>query len=153
MATIIHINFRNAQLGTPAAPTTTVDFDGDDIDANLLEGTGGDGVTITEAMDAYDDVRAAGAAEVALRADSSDVPLTTKTVGIVDDGVFDADSITYASISNANDADYLCLVKYDATPANSTLIATWDSATTGLPVTPNGGDITVTWNASGILQI
>ena len=27
------------------------------------------------------------------------------------------------------------------------------SSLTGLPVTPNGGDITVTWNASGIFTL
>ena len=31
MATVIHNNFRNAQFGTPANTTTTVDFDGDDV--------------------------------------------------------------------------------------------------------------------------
>ena len=28
-----------------------------------------------------------------------------------------------------------------------------DTSVTGLPVTPNGGNITVTWNASGIFQL
>ena len=154
MATIIFDNFRNAQMGTPAAPTTTVDFDADTIHAHLLEGVGGDGVTHVVTFDSYDDVDGtAGAAEVAVASDSSEVPLTTKTIGVVSVGTFDADSITYGSISNANDADYLTLYKFDATPANATLVASWDSATTGLPVTPNGGDITVTWNASGIVRI
>ena len=84
--------------------------------------------------------------------DSVDVPLTTPTIGTVAVGVFDADDVTFSSISG-DAADYLVLYKYDATPANATLIVTWDSTTTGLPVTPNGGDIIVTWNASGILQI
>ncbi len=154
MAVIVHDNFRNAQLGVPAAPTTTVDFDADAIDASLLEGIGGDGVTITAAMDSYDDVDgAAGAAIVADRADSSEVPFTTKTIGSVAVGVFDADNLTYNSISGANDADYLTVFKYNVTAANATLILTWDSATSGLPLTPNGGNVTVTFSASGILQL
>ena len=42
---------------------------------------------------------------------------------------------------------------------NSGANTTWrlalylDTSQTGLPVTPNGGDITVTWNASGIFTI
>ena len=39
--------------------------------------------------------------------------------------------------------------------ANTTwpLIAYIDTGVTGLPVTPNGGNITVTWNASGIFKL
>jgi len=158
MATIIFNNFRNAQLGNLGGTTTTVDFDADDIDADLLEGSGGDGVVHAVTHSSYDDVDGtAGAAVVADRADSTDVPLASKTVGSVAAGVFDStganSDVTYTSISGANDADYLTLRKYNATATNSTLILSFDSATTGLPLTPNGGDITVTWNASGILQI
>lgn len=154
MATIIFDNFRNSQLGVPTGTTTTVDFDADDIDVSLLEGVGGDGVTHLVTHSSYDDVDGtAGAAVVADRADSAGVPLLSKTIGVVAVGVFDAANFTYGSISNANDGDYLTLFKYNATPANATLILSWDSATTGLPVTPNGGDITVTFNASGLLQI
>lgn len=35
----------------------------------------------------------------------------------------------------------------------SPLVAYIDSASAGLPVTPNGGDITVVWNASGIFTL
>ena len=147
MATVIHNNFRNAQLGVPANSTTTVDFDADDIDVALLDATDSGAIAVT--TENYGEVDTATV--VADRADSADVPLTTKTIGTVAVGVFDADDVTFGSISG-DEADYLVLYKYDATPANATLIATWDSVTTGLPVTPNGGDITVTWGA-GIIQI
>jgi hypothetical protein len=39
------------------------------------------------------------------------------------------------------------------TAATSPLVAYIDTGVTGLPVTPNGGNITVTWNASGIFQL
>ena len=149
MATVIHNNFRNAQLGTPGGSTTTVDFDADDIDCSLLDETDV-GFTIDATYSNYGEVDSGTV--VADRGDSSDVPLTSKTVGSVSVGVFDAADVTYGSITG-DAADYLVLFKYDATPANAPLIITWDSATTGLPVTPNGGDIIVTWNASGILQI
>ena len=148
MATVIHNNFRNAQLGVPANSTTTVDFDADDIDVSLLDAT--DSGAISASTENYGEVDTATV--VADRSDSTDVPLGTKTIGSVATGVFDAANVTFTSISG-DAADYLCLHKYSATPANATLIATWDSATTGLPVTPNGGDITVTWSASGIIQI
>ncbi len=143
MATIVHDNFRNAQLGNPAAPTTTVDFDADDVRCSLIDATD---VTITASMDSYDDVDADPVAEGAA--------IASKQVGTTT-GVFDSTvDYTFSSVgAGLDEADYLVLYKYNATPANATLIITWDSATTGLPVQPNGGDITVTWNASGILQI
>lgn len=148
MATVIPNNFRNAQLGVPANSTTTVDFDADDIDVSLLDAT--DSGAISVATENYGEVD--GATVVADRSDSADVPLTTKTIGVVAVGVFDADNVTFSSISG-DAADYLSMQKYDATPANSTLIAIWDSATDGLPITPNGGDITVAWSGSGIVRI
>ncbi len=148
MATIVHNNFRNAQLGTPASPTTTTDFDADGIDVALLDQTDSGAIVVTTV--AYGDVDTA--VVVADRSDSSQVPLTTKTIGVVAVGVFDADDVTFDTISG-DAADYLSLHKFDATPANSPLIVTWDSVTSGLPVLPNGGNIIVTWNASGICQI
>jgi len=143
MATIVHDNFRNAQMGNPGGTTTTVDFNGDDVRASLLDQT--DSGTITVTSQNYGQVNTTPVAEMA-------AALQNPTVGSVAVGVFDADSVTYTSVTG-DTADYLVLYKHNATAANATLIATWDSATTGLPVTPNGGDITVTWNASGIVQI
>lgn len=143
MATVVHNNFRNAQLGVPANTTTTVDFDGDELRVSLLDQT--DSGTINAASENYGEVD--GATVVA-----NSSALGSKTVGTVAVGVFDAANVTFSSVTG-DAADYLTLYKHDATPANATLIITWDSATTGLPVTPNGGDITVTWNASGILQL
>lgn len=143
MATVIHNNFRNAQLGVPGGSTTTVDFDADDIRIALLDQTDSGVVDATDSS--WGDVNAATVV-------AESAALASKTVGTVATGVFDAADVTLSSVSG-DAADYLTLRKYDATAANSPLIATWDSVTTGLPVTPNGGDITVTWNASGIIQL
>ncbi len=142
-ATIIHDNYRNAQMGKPANTTTTVDFDADDIRCSLLDQT--DSGTITAATENYGQVDTA----VVVAASAA---FASKTTGIVSVGTFDAANITITAVTG-DTADYLVLYKFDATPANSTLVATWDSATTGLPVTPNGGDITVTWNSGGITRI
>ncbi len=148
MATIVHDNFRNAQLGTPGGTTTTTDFDADGIDVSLLDQDDSGAIVVT--TENYGQVDTA--VVVADRADSSQVPLTTKTIGVVAVGVFDADNVTFDTISG-DAADYLTLHKFDATPANAPLIVTWDSVTSGLPVLPNGGNIIVTWNGSGICQI
>lgn len=143
MATIVHDNFRNAQMGKPANTTTTVDFDADDIRASLLDQTDSGSITVT--TENYGQINTTPVAEMG-------AGLANPTVGTVAVGVFDADSVTFSTVTG-DAADYLVLYKYNATAANATLIATWDSATTGLPVTPNGGDINVTWNASGIVRI
>lgn len=62
------------------------------------------------------------------------------------DGVFDAADVTFSSVTgNSVEA----IVLYDDTPATEAtkeLICYIDTAT-GLPVTPNGGDITVQWDS------
>jgi hypothetical protein len=39
------------------------------------------------------------------------------------------------------------------TAGTSRLIGFIDTGVTNLPVTPNGGDISITWNASGIFAL
>lgn len=68
-------------------------------------------------------------------------------------GTFDGTDLTYTAVSGAS-VEALVLYRKNA-GANTTwpLIAYIDTGVTGLPVTPNGGNITVTWNASGIFKL
>lgn len=68
-------------------------------------------------------------------------------------GVFDGADITFPSVSGAT-CEALVIYRKNA-GASSTwrLVAYIDTGVTGLPVTPNGGNITVTWNASGIFAL
>lgn len=67
-------------------------------------------------------------------------------------GVFTADSVTFTSVSGAN-CEALILYKDTGVSTTSPLIAYIDSGdVTGLPVTPNGSNIVINWNASGILK-
>lgn len=68
-------------------------------------------------------------------------------------GLFDGDDLTYTAVSGAS-VEALVIYRKNS-GANSTwkLVLYEDTSVTGLPVTPNGGNITVTWNASGILQL
>ena len=76
--------------------------------------------------------------------------ITTPTVT---NGTFDGDDVTYTSVSGAS-VEALVIFRKNA-GANTTwrLVLYEDTSVTGLPVTPNGGNITVTWNASGIFLI
>lgn len=75
------------------------------------------------------------------------VALASKTTA---GGVFDAADVTFAAVpagsSTASAAEALIIYNDSpSTEATKNLIAYIDAAT-GLPVTPNGGDITVTWD-------
>jgi hypothetical protein len=80
----------------------------------------------------------------------TDQEITSKTQTT---GTFDGNDLTYSSVSG-NSVEALVLYRKNA-GANTTwpLIAYIDTGVTGLPVTPNGGNITVTWNASGIFTL
>lgn len=136
MANALYVAFRNGVLGSHA---TRVDLDADTIKAALIDhGTDTPNVTTD---DFYNDISAGlvGALSSAF---------TGKTIGTVAAGVFDADNVTFSAVSG-NSVESVNVLKDTGSGATSDLIAYYDTGT-GLPVTPNGGDITVTWNASGL---
>jgi hypothetical protein len=60
-------------------------------------------------------------------------------------GAADADDVTFTTVAGAQ-SEYLVLYKdVGGVAASSPLIAVIDSAT-GLPITPNGGDIIIVWD-------
>jgi len=59
-------------------------------------------------------------------------------------GIADAADITLSSVTG-DVSEYIVIYRDTGDAATSPLIALIDSAT-GLPVTPNGGDIAVTWD-------
>jgi hypothetical protein len=91
--------------------------------------------TYSAAHDFLDDVLAA--ARVATSG-----ALTGKTFT---NGVFDADDVTLTAVTG-DVSEAIVVYRHTGVEATSNLIAYIDSAT-GLPVTPNGGDITVAWDA------
>lgn len=68
-------------------------------------------------------------------------------------GLIDGNDVTFPSVTGAS-VEAIVLYRKNA-GANTTwrLVAYIDTGVTGLPVTPNGGNIVVTWNASGIVQL
>lgn len=117
-----------------------IDWSGANIKVALVDAATYTPNTATD--DFLDDVTAGGA----VIATSGNLASKTKT-----DGVADAADITFTAVTGAQ-SEYLVVYKDTGSAATSPLIALFDTAT-GLPVTPNGGDITVQWNASGIFEI
>lgn len=66
-------------------------------------------------------------------------------------GVFDAADTTFPSASG--DQSEAVVVYVDTGNAATSRLLVYIDAGTGLPVTPNSGDIDVEWNASGIASI
>lgn len=80
----------------------------------------------------------------------TDQQITTPTVS---NGLFDGDDCTFPSVTG-NSIEAIVVYRKNA-GANTTwrLVLYDDTSITGAPVTPNGGDIKITWNASGIMQL
>lgn len=143
MANTIYTAFLNGILGSHA---TRVDLDADTIKLALVDAGSADGAPDGAADDFWDD-QDAGLIGTAYT-------LAAKTIGTVAAGVFDNTTDpapAFTAVSGATVED-LVLFKDTGTPSTSNLIAFWDTAT-GLPLTPNGGDVNVTFNASGIIKI
>lgn len=110
----------------------SIDWDTDDIRVILIDT---DDYTVNLAThDNLDDIPAA--ARVATSGS-----LTGKSVT---NGVADADDVVFSSVSG-DQCEALVIYKHTGSETTSRLIGYIDSAT-GLPVTPNGGDITVQWD-------
>lgn len=138
MATIKHTDWLNGMLGAPTH--SVIDFDTDNIDASLLDQT--DSGTITAATVDYADVNTP---TVVATADVSVSGIASGVVSLTG-------AVTFTSVSG-DAADYLVVWKNSGTASTSPLAITWDSATTGLPVTPSGGDIVATWSGNTLVTL
>jgi len=115
-----------------------IDLVNDTIKVIALDGAD---YTYSSAHDFYDD--AASAARV-----GTATALASKTVT---NGVFDAADVTLSSVTG-DEFEFILIFQDTGTESTSHLIALFDTAT-GLAFTPSGGDITITWNASGIFAL
>lgn len=138
MANAQYDNYRNLKggAGTHALP----DLDADTIKVHLIDAA-------DHTTDLAADVDEADIADAAIVATAT---LTTPTVGVVAAGTFDADDVTFPTVTG-DECEELILWKDTGVDTTSPLICRFDTAT-GLPVTPSGGDIVVVWNASGIFR-
>lgn len=142
MANALMNVFRNVAAGDNAAQAY-VDFLDETIKAMFVDGA--DDIPVVTDQDIADILSAARVPAIA-----SCPALGTKTVGSVATGVADAADTVFTSLTG-DQSEYLILFKDTGVEGTSTLLAIWDTAT-GLPLTPNGANVTVTWSASGIYR-
>lgn len=79
----------------------------------------------------------------------TDQTLGTKTFV---NGAFDAADTTWATVSGAT-VEAIVIYIDTGVAGTSRLVAYIDTGQTGLPVTPNGGNIIMTWDAAGIFTV
>lgn len=116
---------------------TAIDMDGDTIKASLIDAAD---YTFSAAHDEYSGA-SRDVASGAIVAESGALGSPTCT-----NGVFDTGDFTWSSVSGDQSEN---IILWDDTVTNDRLIAFYDTGMTGMPVTPNGGNINVTVNASG----
>jgi hypothetical protein len=68
-------------------------------------------------------------------------------------GVFDGANVTFPSVTGATAEALIIFVKNAGANTTWRLVAYIDTGVTNLPVTPNGGNIDCTFNASGIFAL
>ena len=128
-------------LGREAFLGGDLDWDAHNIKVGLIDNA--DYTVNLATHDFFNDVAAdltpSGGAD-ALVAISGNFANKTKTAGVAD-----ADDITLSTVSG-DVSESLVIFRDTANVATSTLIAYIDTAT-GLPVTPNGGDIIIQWDS------
>lgn len=143
MANTVVVEFLNGQLGKGSY--TALDFESDTaLKLVLIDHATHLPLPLTDTW--YSDFNAGAVSGLS-------TALGTRTVGTVAGGVFDAADLSpaWSGVSGAS-CESICLIKDTTVASTSPFICYWDTAT-GLPFTPNGGDVNLAFNASGIFKI
>lgn len=131
MANALYDTYKEGLLGG------VFDMDTNDIRATLIDLAD---YTFSAAHDFY----GGGSPDVAAAAKVAESgQLAGPTIA---DGVFDTDDFTWSSVTGDESEG---IIVWDNTITDDRLCLFYDTGMTGMPVTPNGGDINVTVNASG----
>lgn len=141
MADAFYQEFRNAIFGQTTHSVINLSSGGDTIKV-MLRDEGTTALNLVTQVD-YADISAAAV--------GTDQTVGSQTVGTAGVGAFDHALVTWTSVSGAS-VESLDYYKDSGIAGTSPLICNIDSAT-GLPVTPNTGDITFDPAAGGVFQI
>lgn len=140
MANTVYNPAREGHLGGE------IDFDTAVIKCALVRG-----YTVAASHKFVSDVTGAGGTLAATSA-----ALTSKTIT---NGTADAADVTFTAVASNASGHGVLVFQSSAVGGGADVAATaqrvlcWLDTGTNLPITPNGGDVTVAWNASGIYSI
>jgi hypothetical protein len=139
VASSFYNDFMDGEFGAPIH--SVVDLNTDDIRIVLYD-EGTDALNLAD----QDLADITAGARIAVSAN-----LTSKTVGTVGDGVFDHADETLVAVSGAT-VESLTYYKHTGTDSTSPLICNLDTWT-GLPLTPNGGNVILAPAAGGVFSV
>jgi hypothetical protein len=151
-ANALYTPYRNSVIGK------TSDYSGRvDTDTDILFGFFSDDGSVTpdDTNTFHTNATNNGASENPTFANCTANPgsrLTAVTVGTVAAGVVDAADFVFTGsvvLTGATSVESYIIAKFVTNRADSPVLAHFGSAT-GLPLTPNGADVTCVYNASGI---
>jgi len=131
-----------ANFLTNAYRNLSVQGSGPDLNADTLKGIFVDNADDTAAVtdDFIDDILSAAR----VPAIGSAPTIGSKTFGSVAVGVFDCADLLFSALTGDPSEQFIIFDDTPGTEATKNLFASWD-----VTVTPNGGNVTVVFNASG----
>lgn len=143
MANALFSAFKGIQMGDGAITGfSVVDLEGGDQRILLIDSADDTfDPTGTTDQDLADVAAGARVAVVALTGESVALAAGTLT--------YDANDATFSAVTG-DQSEVILLYEHTGTEATSPLIVYFDTFSSGMPVTPNGGDIVVQWHGSGI---
>lgn len=139
MANALFTNLADLMLGSDTAAHTLPDFDTDNFKVVCVDHADDTPAPTTD----QDLADIASAARVATSGNLAN--------GSVSSGAIDFDDVTLSAVSG-DQFESLVVYQDTGTASSSPLCVYYDTAT-GLPFTPSGGDITITWSASGLFSL
>lgn len=135
--------YKAVLLGDGAVTGFSVpDLEGGDQRMILID-SADDTISLSTDQDLADIAAPARVATVALTGES--VVLSGSTV------TYDVDNPTFTAVTG-DQAEQIVVYEHTGTEATSLLICFFDTFASGMPVTPNGGDIVVTIHGSGLFS-
>jgi hypothetical protein len=138
MANAIYDKYKEALLGDE----TDIALDGSNLKISLVDS----GQTPFRSTDQFYEDLANTEVGVLETANLENISVTN--------GVLDADDVTFVDASNTSiDAEAL-LIWIDTGQANTSRLVAWmDTNIDGLPITPDGSNVDITWSTSGIFKL
>lgn len=141
MANSLFAAYKQEQMGDAAGPGHgAVDWEADTLKAILIDAAD-DTINVNTDADLADILAAARVATATLASKTAVLAGNTMTM--------DAADTTFTAVTG-DQAEQIVIYKDSGVEASSLLIVFFDTFSSGMPVTPNGGDIVCQWNASGI---
>jgi hypothetical protein len=139
MASSFYNDFIPSEFGAPIH--SVIDLNTDDI-REILRDEGADALNLAD-QDLADITAGARI--------STSANLTSKTVDVAGDGAFDHADETHTAVSGAT-VESIDYYKHTGTESTSPLICNLDTWT-GLPLTPNGGNVIVAPAVGGVFAV